>query len=223
MIDLEDILLHDLKNSISGITGTLGLFTDGLLGPLSSEQNQFLALIDSSARELAGMLFEMQVTRNIEKENFKPESEPLELNNLLEKTAWLKQVAQREEKELKIESPENIVVNTDQKILTRVYENLLMNTIKHAEKGAVITVKIKSEQNKLIFEIEDLKSQPVPVEHFELVFGPEYKLDHTEYKSKIAPGNGFYFCKIALAALGGDVKLAAAGQSGHQFRFSIPI
>jgi len=64
---LDDKIIHDLRNPLSGITATVGLFLDGMLGDLTDEQKKYLQDVMASAKKIANILTQMQNLNHNEK------------------------------------------------------------------------------------------------------------------------------------------------------------
>src|SRR3989339_365480 len=170
MADIDDLILHDLKNPLSGITGTIGLFLDGLLGEMSEEEKKYLSLIDASAREMAGIIHDLSAVNSMERGQLEVQKESFAAEEVLSEVDWIRQYAEREEKELKVENPGKVIFSTDKKILTRVIENLLLNAVKQAREKGIVTIRIYREKRKACFEIIDSQDRIVPKEYFGKVF-----------------------------------------------------
>ena len=222
--ELDEIILHDLKNPLSGITGTIGLFKDGLLGPLTEEQMKYICLIDISARELAGMIFDLQTVRKIEANNFELERSAFAVEELLEQIDWLKNLAGRDGKRLAVEAEKKLIVHGDQKILARVIENLLLNAIKQGERGEKISLSISAGKKEVAFAVF-YSDGGVSREYLAHLFDRAFKADHPEFRAKSAAGVGFYFCKLAVEAHGGRIAAenVTVGKKGVKCSFYLPV
>lgn len=217
-IELDEIVLHDLKNPLSGITGTIGLFKDGLLGPLTDEQMKYVSLIDISARELAGIIFDLQAARKIEEKTFELERTAFAAEELLEQIDWLKALAERDGKRLTVEAEKKLIIHGDLKILTRIIENLVLNAIKQSERGGRVSLSIAAGKKGIDFEVA-YSDGGLPREYISHLFDRTFKTDYPELRAKAAPGIGFYFCKLAVEAQGGEIK----AEKGAKLSFYLPV
>jgi len=220
-ITLDEIVLHDLKNPLSGITGNIGLFNDGLLGPLTAEQQARLIDIESSARKLSTMLSDLQAINFFEKKELEPTLETFTAHQLLKELEWLPALAAKEEKSLNISVDQNLTFKADLPMITRILCNLLLNAIKQTPRGGQIACAIKREKGQILFEVID-QGDPLPEKLASETFNKEFKTLHPELRSRIAPALGFYFCKLAVEAHGGRISMTTRSGQGSSYSFLLP-
>jgi len=218
----DDLILHDLKSPLSGITSMVEMFLSGLLGPLTEDQIKSFYLIKTSAKQISSLLMELQVIRNIESKNFEPRKESFSAEELLKEIQWLKNSAEKEGKELITDVENTLIISADKELAIRMAEDLILNGIKQSERGAKINFNIKREKNRILFEVID-SGKGVPKEYLPRVFDKSFKTDNPQLKTKIGPGLGFHFCKLVVEAQGGEIAMENLPKKGSRYYFYLPV
>ena len=214
--ELEALIIHDLRNPLSGITGTIGLFSDGLLGPLTEEQQKYFANIKVSSQILANMLSDLGDISNLEDKTLQPESAVCKTTDVIAGIKWLIDSAAAEEKRVEITGAA-VSLKADKELAVRILGNFLLNALRQIKKGEAVKVTIRPAGPLVRFEISDT-GERVPEALRPQVFDKLFKVKHPELKVRAGRGLGFYFCKLAVAALGGQVGMSAEST----FYFTLP-
>lgn len=231
---LTNMLVHDLKNPLAGITTTSELFMDGTLGALTAEQKKFMANIRLAGKMLTILLMDIQDVSNFENDSATLDKATFPVGDLPKDLAWLNDFAVLEEKKLEITVKENISILADRRIVVRMLEDLVLNALKQSSRGGQATLRItessealrssKSEEGakedalrkQVLFEVTD-SGDGLPKELSEKIFNRDFKVVNPKLKSKAGAGVGLYFCRLAAKAHGG-----AIGAEGSKFFFTLP-
>lgn len=128
------------------------------------------------------------------------------------------------EREMTVErepaAPEEI--RADPVLMARVLENLLMNAIKFTpEKGGVIRVSVSVAGAALRIDVAD-NGYGVPPEHRARVFEKYGQVEQKVNLKKYSTGLGLPFCKMAVEAQGGTIRLEEQ-EKGSLFRVELPL
>ncbi|MFA6418392.1 MAG: ATP-binding protein [Candidatus Margulisiibacteriota bacterium] len=213
---LDDLILHDLKNPLSGITGSIGLFLDGTLGPISEEQQKYLINIDFSARKLALLLMELSSINNAEQGELIINKTSFPAREFEKELVWIRQLAGKEDKTIAVAIDNNLTVRADKELTLMAIEDLLLNAVKQVDRGGQVSFNIKKEKDGALFEITTA-GDGIPQAYASKVFDKDFRAEHPELKLKTSAGLGLYFCKLALGAQGGRI-----GVEGARFYYSLP-
>lgn len=117
---------------------------------------------------------------------------------------------------IKIITPKNdldIVCNKEQ--LSVVMDNLILNSIQSIKKNGVITIKVKKNQDYIIFEIED-SGRGISEEYLPHIFEPFF----TTRKS--GTGLGLVSCKKIIEKHGGSISVKSKMNQGTKFTMKLP-
>jgi signal transduction histidine kinase len=213
----DDLVLHDLKNPLAGITGSVGLFLEGLLGPLSEDQQKQLENIGLGAKKLALLLAELTFINNAEQGGPAVSPTPFPAAALRPELAWIKQLAAKESKTIADTFDDKLELRADQALTAMVLQDLLLNAVKQVDRGGQVSFNIRQEKDSLLLEIS-YGGESLPPEVLPKVFDKDFRAANQKLKSKTSPGLGFYFCKLAVEAQGGRIGLESRpGQSRLYF------
>ncbi|MFA4844729.1 MAG: ATP-binding protein [Candidatus Margulisiibacteriota bacterium] len=218
---LDDLILHDLKNPLSGITGSIGLFLDDTLGPINAEQKKYLENINFSAKKLALLLLELSFINNAEKGDLAVAKSAFPAGELLKELTWLRRLAEKESKTIKENVDGNLSVRADKELTVMIIADLLLNAVKQAERGGAVTLNLKQEKDHFMFEIIH-PGEGVPKEYAAKIFNKNFRAENPQLKAKTSPGLGFYFCKLAVEAQGGSISVESTVGQGSRFYFYLP-
>jgi two-component system OmpR family sensor kinase len=216
----DDVILHDLKNPLAGITGSTGLFLEGMLGPLSEEQVKYLENIDFSAKRLGLLLAELTFIADAGRSGPAVTS-PFPAGELRPELAWIKKAAAKEEKTLTDGFDDKLSLRADKHLTSLVLEDLLLTAVKQVGRGGQVALDIKKDKDKTITEIV-YGGEEIPAEFLPLVFEKDFRAEHEKLKTKTSPGAGFYFCKLAVEAQGGTIGIESAPGRSRVY-FSLPL
>lgn len=218
----DDQIIHDLKNPLSGITGSIGLFVEGLLGDLTAEQKKYLTNIDISAKKLALLLEELRFVDNAEKGALAADRSAFPAEDLVKEARWIVSLAQKEEKKVVFNLPKDLSLTADRQLLTLIVEDLLLNAVKQSPRNGAATLEIKASGNEYLISIAD-SGAGLPAEYLPRVFDKDFRAENPKIKSGTSPGMGFYFCKLAVEAQGGKLRIESGPGQGTRFIISLPI
>ena len=127
-----------------------------------------------------------------------------------------------EEKGLDVEfdtSEDKIMVHADKDTIHRVMYNLIENATKFAKDGGRLSIKIKSNKNKVKVTVFD-EGKSIPEEDIPYVFDRFYKTDKSRGLDSTGVGLGLYIAKTIIEAHG--EKIAVRSPEGAcEFEFSL--
>ena len=130
---------HELRTPLNAIIGFTGTLLMQLPGPLTSEQDRQLKIVDSSARHLLSLINDILDVAKIESGKVTISPEPVSVHSVVTDVAEaLRRMA--EEKGLSLDAalpPDEIVIVTDRRALHQILLNLANNAIKYTERGSV--------------------------------------------------------------------------------------
>jgi PAS domain S-box-containing protein len=219
--DLTNMIVHDLKNPLTGISSTVELFLAGMIGQLTEEQRKFIGNIQVSSKKLLNLIMDLLQVSKMEESALPLQKSAFPAGSLRPNFNWLDLGAQRENKQLELDLPADLNVTADQNILTRVIENLVGNALKHTPAGGKVTLKASRQGNRDLFEVID-NGEGIPAEFLPRIFDKFFKVESSTLKSKIDTGLGLTFCKLAVEAHGGEIGVESTVGQGSRFYFYLP-
>ncbi|MFA6431988.1 MAG: HAMP domain-containing sensor histidine kinase [Candidatus Margulisiibacteriota bacterium] len=215
----EEILLHDVKNFLTGISASAGLFIDGYLGTLNEAQMNAIETINRANSKLIRILTDYQDLASLENKSYLLKSDSFTIGDLLKNMDWIIKSAKKEKKDIKIEADYGSKIFADKDLISRILENLLLNAIKQSKREAETTLKISIKKDQAVFEVIN-PTEELPKEGLEKIFDKDFKIAFPKMKSMIASGHGFYFCRLAVEAQAG--KISVNNENGVRYSFILP-
>lgn len=218
--DFASMLVHDMRGPLDGIRLTLGVLRRH--EPLDSPR---WALLDSSLGSLEGLgrlMDDLLHANRLEDEGFVPQSHPLTLSALIERSIRdLRPVAEESRLTLVAETAGELpLVMADPALLKRVLDNLVGNAIKFTEVGTV-SVGATLAGDMVRVTVTDT-GQGIPRAALARIFDRYYHLERRSEARQGGFGLGLAFCERAVMAMGGRIGADSEEGQGSTFWFTLP-
>ncbi|GAB4538716.1 MAG: hypothetical protein Kow0063_26860 [Anaerolineae bacterium] len=222
--NLSSMIVHDLKNPLGVIQGTMIYFMGTLGEELDEKQAQLLesALISADrALRLIGAILDVH---RLEEGRMPLELQPVALDDVIE--LCLDEVyplLTMHRLTATMEIPDALPpVQADYTTLQRVIGNLLDNAIKFTPAGGHITVRARRLADEVQLSVSDT-GYGIPVEQQERIFEKFAQAGIRAEGQRAGVGLGLTFCKLAIEAHGGRIWVESAEGSGTTFHFVLPL
>ena len=192
---------HDLRTPLTRIKLQLTFIKDKEISKKLSED----------VKEMEKMLDEyLQFARS----QFSEKTTKINLNKLIESVS-----SKYENSKIKLELLENVEINGRINLLQRCLENLINNSIKYANNTYL---KLNKSSNHSIVIVED-DGPGIPVNEYENVFKPFYKIDKSRGDGKSSVGLGLSIANDIIRSHGGNIKLEKSNFEGLQVKIFLPF
>ncbi|WP_319578041.1 ATP-binding protein [uncultured Methanospirillum sp.] len=213
---------HELRTPLNSIIGFTGILLQKLAGPLNSEQEKQLTMVQQSARHLLALINDVLDISKIEAGELNIVKEPVDILssiqsaiNLMKKTA--------EEKGLELMSdlaPDTGSVIGDKRRIEQVMLNLLSNAIKFTDTGS-ITVTSSMKQNMIRISIKDT-GIGIEKEKMDILFKPFHQIDTGTTRKHEGTGLGLSISKKLIELHGGSISVTSEIGEGSEFVVLLP-
>ncbi len=104
-------------------------------------------------------------------------------------------------------------------LVQRCISNLIDNSLKY---GSKIRIKIEKFKNQIIIYIED-DGPGIPIEEYDNVFKPFYKINKSRSDSKSSVGLGLSISSDIIKSHGGNIELDKSEMKGLKVKISLPF
>jgi signal transduction histidine kinase len=116
---------------------------------------------------------------------------------------------------------DDIYVEGDRSHLQQVMVNLIDNAIKYTHESGAVEVRVRSENNKAVFEVSD-NGAGIPPHAIAHVFERFYRADKARSRASGGVGLGLSIVKAICAAHGAEISVSSEEGRGSCFRVELP-
>ena len=220
--DLVAAVAHELKTPLTTIKGFVSVILSGEVGPLNEQQTNFLNVTDQSVNRLTSLITNLldlsRLGGKVEMELGRVDL--AELVRVSVSTMLLK--AKEGSVDLRNEAPRGLPqVNADTRWISQVIDNLVINAIKYAGKGAQVKVTGVEKGEVVVVCVED-NGPGIPAEEQKLVFDKFYR-GRTSVNQVPGTGLGLAISKSVVEKHGGKIWLESKPGKGCKFCFALPV
>ena len=221
--DLVNMLVHDLRGPVGNLINVIEMLPM-LIDTESESFHNILDMARRSGQEVRDLIDSMLDVGLLEQGEIPLQRSPVILDDMI--GAVQDQVEPRASaKETSVAFaplPVAPVLFIDGGMIRRVLINLVDNGIKYTPNGGIITVTTKLIENVLHFAVSD--NGPGISQHDQIhIFDKFSRVNHASKISGV--GLGLAFCKLAVEAHGGTIRVESEGVpgKGSTFHITVPI
>ncbi len=213
---------HEMKTPLTGIKAYVELLADGDVTDQALRE-EFLGVINSQADRLQRLIENLLNLARIESGVVKVNKEPASLNELLKDALdVLRPAAEQKQIELRADlSPMYLGALVDRDQMSQAAINLLSNAIKYTPEGGTVTLRSRTLDDRVQFDVEDT-GVGISAEDCHRVFQKFYRV---KSHSGMAPGSGLGLAlvkSIVEEVHGGSLTLRSEVGRGSTFTITLP-
>lgn len=219
--DLIAYLAHDLKTPLTSMIGYLSLLDEIDDMPKKSQKKYIGVALDKSYRleELINELFDIA---RFNSEEVILEKEEINLNLMIEQIIDdFYPLLKESNKEIKLNTEDNMKLYADPDKLSRVFGNLVKNAISYSGEQSDIRIDIRKENNNIIVEVAN-KGKQIPKEKLNRLFEKFYRADTSRTSKTGGSGLGLAIAKDIVELHNGTIT-AESSELETIFRVELPI
>ena len=190
-------------------------------GPIRSDYAGYAGDIATAGRHLLALVDDLVDLQAIERTDFHPEGEEIDLADVARRAAGLLAV-RAGERQVRIDSPaggESLPATGDFRRSLQIVMNLLTNAIRYSPEGGQVWVRTDREEDLAALIIAD-QGKGISAEDQARIFEKFERVDPTEAGGT---GLGLYLARRLARAMGGDVAVDSAPGQGARFTFTLPL
>ena len=218
------IVSHELRTPLATIKEFIAIIADQLAGPITEDQQKYLAIIKSNIDRLARMINDVLDMAKIESGRVVISKEVIGTGPILDHVVQsLKPVADNKRIELVVDAPKgppDVFADADK--ITQVLINLVNNAIKFTPGPGRVTLSVDETESEIVFQVTDTgigiepKDLPKLFEKFQQ-FG-------RRSRESMSPGTGLGLAisKRFVELHGGRIWAESRPERGSTFSFTLP-
>jgi PAS domain S-box-containing protein len=212
---------HELKTPISSIKLSLQLLEKDQTGILNDEQKHLIESVKEDSDRLLKITGELLELSQLETGNIKlniEKSNPYEIVHYA--TEAVKVQAEQNQIELNIEADENLPsVKADSEKTAWVLINFLTNAIRYSSENSRITVKLKEENDQIVFQVIDT-GKGIDNRYKSKVFDKYFQIPGSH---KSGTGLGLAISKEFIEAQNGTISVESELGLGSTFTIALKL
>lgn len=189
-------------------------------GPIRQDYADYAADIASAGRHLLALIDDLVDLQAIERPDFQPEVERIDLADLSRRAAGLLAV-RAADKGVRIDVPANdeaLPATGDYRRVLQILVNLIGNAVRHSPQGGMVWVRGEREGSYAVLIVADQGRGIAPADQ-ERIFEKFARLEPADPGGS---GLGLYIARRLARAMGGEIAVDSAPGQGARFILTLP-
>ena len=217
------MISHELRTPLSAIIGFLDLLQNDPAQPLTTDQQEFVGIIERNAQRLLNLVGDLLFTAQVESGRFpleRREADVVELvRNAVESAG---PHAQREGIEIVAEVPTAPVrLSIDAGRIGQALDNLLSNAIKFTGSGGRVTASVRMFDGAVELAVRDT-GVGIPEDEQGMLFTRFFRASTATQNAVPGVGLGLTITRAIMLAHGGSMDVTSKEGVGTEFRMLLP-
>ncbi|HEU4614582.1 MAG TPA: HAMP domain-containing sensor histidine kinase [Kofleriaceae bacterium] len=223
---------HELRTPLTSVIGYAEMMAEGLAGPITQEQRDYLATILGKADQLLGMITSVLDVAALETGPLALERSRLSLSELVaSEVATFTPSAGKRGIAIQLESRGDTIVVGDRKKIRQIVSSLLSNAVKFTPDHGTVGVAVRPgplspHEADLARAIQLVVSDSgigIPRDHVAKIFEPFFQVDSSSTRAFGGTGLGLTLAKAYVEAHGGRIWVDTAPGQGSTFVATFPL
>ncbi len=224
---------HELRTPLTSIIGYSEMLSQGMAGPMTEEQTDYVRTILEKGESLLGLISSILDITQIEAGRVRLAFAPTDINEVV-KQAVTSVLPQAQKKGVRVEAlpiPGIRRPGIDREKIKQCLINLLANSVKFTPETGVIRLQVLPEapagmlppgMDGLALRVEDT-GVGIPQDQFERIFQTFYQVDQSSTREFGGAGLGLAIVKNFVEAHGGRVTVESEMGKGSRFTLALPF
>lgn len=209
-------LSHELKTPLASLREGTELLADQVAGPLNSEQQEVVAILDTSSRHLQ-RLIEQLLDYNRKLADGPMALETVALDSIIESVVKAHSLpAHARQMHTHVDLQVNHCL-AEATLLQRVIDNLYSNAVNYGSESGNIWLHSQQKGNEVWIEVANTGT-PIPAEEQAMIFEPFYQGSQQRKGPVKGSGLGLSIAKDCLRRMQGDLQLVTRKDADVCFR-----
>lgn len=216
--ELMSTVSHELRTPLSAILG----FSELLKARdyEKPERDEYLDTIHQQATRLSRLISDFLDITRLEQAEEALHIRKVELRSLLQQQVDLFG-GQSTEHPVRLDAPDDLVVDCDEEHVRRAISNLISNAIKYSPEGGEVRVEAVRRNGDVVVAVRD-HGIGIPADDQRRVFDRFYRVDNTKTRRIGGTGLGLALVREIARAHGGEVGVESVEGQGSRFWLKMP-
>ena len=219
-------LSHELKTPLTSAGEFISIVMDGLAGPVSHTQMEYLGIARQSCNQLRFCINDLLDATRLETGKLAIELKRSSLIPVIHRVLTTMR-SRAKEKGITLShelQPALQDLPLDELRMTQVISNLLGNAIKYTPPGGSVTIEACDASGRPEFIQVSVRDTGcgVPTEEHERIFDRLYQVKSGDATTEQGVGLGLYLCRELVQLHGGEIRVESQLGKGSTFSFVLP-
>jgi signal transduction histidine kinase len=221
--DFMAMIAHDLRAPISTVLNTAELMEDGVFGPVSDEQQEWLGRMQITCRSVVDIVSDFLDISKIEAGRLDLIKKRIDLYKLIQGSlkSYMPMATVKKISMTTVLEPGLPEISADERRLEQVLSNLITNAIKFTAAGGAVEIGARRLDGDIRFWVKDTGEGIPPDELGDLFEKYRQSTSGKTSRSK-GTGLGLVICKKIAEAHGGRISVESRVGEGSTFSMEIP-
>jgi signal transduction histidine kinase len=221
--DWRQMIAHDLRSPLTNIYATIRIFQDAEGGPLPAGSEKLVAAAERSSRKMLELINLYLDVAKLDAGVAEIKHVPVRMADTV-RAEISEQAAVARGKKLALSSsvPEDLFVEADPDLLSRVVQNILDNAVKFTPPGGRVEVTARADGGQGVLAVKD-SGAGIAAEELPLLFDRYHQARARRAGKLQGTGLGLTFCREALKVMGGSISVASNPKEGTEFVIRLPL
>ncbi len=220
--ELAHYLVHDLRNPLTAIIGSLSLIEENATRNLDEEERQLYRDAQSFAQTLLDMVNAILDVYRLEGGHLRPKIAECNVSEIVREVLQAHQTLVSPDVALRADLPPgDLLAQADPNLLRRTIGNLVNNASRFTHRG-FIEVRARTVGDRLRVEVADT-GPGIPKEYHQKIFDKFGQVEASKTGARASTGLGLTFCKLVVEAHGGRIWVESVPGEGSCFIFEQPL
>lgn len=216
---------HELRTPLTSVIGYTEMMLEGLAGPVSDQQREYLETILGKSDQLHQLISKLLDVSRLEVSSVQLQPAPVEVKALLaEVLRSLSAQIRRKRTRTRLTAADDLPhLFADRDKLRQVFHNLISNAVKFTRDEGEVSVTVEQKvPDRLLFQVSD-NGIGIPAHLHDKVFDAFFQVDNTSTREHEGSGLGLLLVRRYIAAHGGKVWIENRPQGGTSFQIELPV
>lgn len=210
---------HELRTPLSNIRGYLEALQDGVVEP----ERHIIDSLHGEAMLLNHLVDDLQELSLAEAGRLRLERQPVALADIVDRAVEsIRLRAEAKGVTLRVDLPEDLLVDVDPQRVGQVLRNLLENALAHTPPDGEIAVAVRVSDQWVEVSVRDTGAG-IATEDLPYVFERFYRTDRSRSRATGGAGLGLAIARQLVEAHGGQIEVESEVGQGTQFTFMLPM
>ncbi len=223
---------HELRTPLTSVIGYAEMMAEGLAGPVTDDQKEYLTTILSKADQLLGMITSVLDVASVESGVPALERASLSLTDIVaSEVAIYTAAARKREIAIQLETRGDTIVVGDRKKIRQIVSNLLSNAVKFTPDRGKVGVCVRpgplsprdDEDASAVQLVVSDSGIGISRDQVAKIFEPFFQVDSSSTRAFGGTGLGLTLAKAYVEAHGGRIWVDTSPGQGSTFVATFPV